>query len=72
MTSNHELLELIAKARHMGAIVNVTHDQVAHIVEGREVIDSVQVIGLKGCGPHAMPPIAAAERLRELTATSTH
>lgn len=67
MTSNEEILELITRARAMGATVNVTHDQVARLTEGRSVIDTVQVLGLKGCGPFAMPALDAAERLRELT-----
>lgn len=65
MTSNEELVNLIRRARWQGAIVTVTFDQKAQSEEGREIISTVQIAGLKGCGPHPMSAIAAAERLRE-------
>lgn len=67
-TCNKELLVLISKAESMGAIVHVEYDMDALIDEGRTIISEVQVSGLKGCGPFPMSAIAAAERLRELTA----
>lgn len=66
MTSTQELNSLIEKARAAGATVNVTHDAAAKSEEGRDIIETVQVIGLRGCGPHPMSPISAAERLRGL------
>lgn len=66
MTSNQELQDLISKARAKGAIVKVTFDAEADLNEGRQIIDTVQVAGLMGCGPSPMPAIAAAERLRTL------
>lgn len=66
MTSNQELNDLIAKARARGAVVKVTLDPVALHKEGREIIDTVQVSGLKGCGPFPMTALGAAERLRQI------
>lgn len=66
MTDNHELNELIAKARERGAVVTVTIDPVAKRDEGRDIIDTVQVSGLKGCGPFPMTALGAAERLRQI------
>lgn len=64
MTDNAELNALIEKARARGAVVTVTLDPVAKRDEGRDVIDTVQVSGLKGCGPFPMTALGAAERLR--------
>lgn len=66
MTSNNELSELIKAARIAGATVLITYDDNSMIFEGREIIDTVQVIGIKGCGPFPMPAIAACERLRQV------
>lgn len=67
-TCNTELRDLISKAEAMGATVHVEYDMDALIDEDRSIINEVQVSDLKGCGPFLMSPIAAAERLRELTA----
>jgi hypothetical protein len=65
---NHNISELIVKARGLGATVLVTYDEDAKRYEGRLIIDSVQVIGLKGCGPFTMGSHYAGERLGELLA----
>lgn len=62
------LTDLIGKARENGATVLVTYDQDARISEGREIIETVAVIGLRGCGPFPMPALSATERLSELLA----
>lgn len=64
----HNLNELILKARRSGVTVMVTYDESARMLEGREIIESVSVISLKGCGPFPMPALAAAERLSEALA----
>jgi len=64
MTTTKELNNLIAKAEKMGADITVVWNE----EDGRKLHESVAVKGLKGCGPFPMSPIAAAERLRELTA----
>lgn len=66
MTDNKELHALVAKAHKAGADVLVTYDQAAWINEGRKIIATVQVRGMKGIGPHPMPAIYAAERLRSV------
>lgn len=63
MTNTNELNVLIAKARDNGATVLVSYDLEAEL-EGRQIIQTVQVVGIKGCGPFPMPAITAAERLR--------
>ena len=65
MTDRKELEALAAKARQKGAtvIINEAMDD-----GGSLFIETVQVIGLKGCGTFPMSPISCAERLRELTA----
>lgn len=68
MTSNQELKDLIEKARARGAIVEATLDQRALEVEGRQIISTVKVVGLRGVGNYPMSAIAAAERLREVLA----
>lgn len=67
-THNKELKVLISRAETMGATVEIGYEMDALIGEGRSIICDVQISGLKGCGPFPMPAIAAAERLRELTA----
>lgn len=67
-TCSKELRVLISKAETMGAKVEVGYDMDALIAEGRSIITDVQVSGLKGCGQFPMSALAAAERLRELTA----
>lgn len=62
------LNDLIGKAREAGATVLVTYDHGAWINEGREIVETVAVVGLRGCGPFPMPAISAAERLGELLA----
>lgn len=66
MVSQEEIRDLIAKAKAKGAIVNVSFDRLAKKVEGRDIVSSIQVIGLKGFGHHPVGPIAFAERMREL------
>ena len=67
MVSNEELKTLIRRAEARGAIVDIGYDHRA-ATEGRQVIDTVAIVGLKGCGPHPMSAVGAAERLRELLA----
>jgi hypothetical protein len=64
MTDTKELLALIARAEAKGAVVTIQYDEAALELEGRAIITQVQVVGLKGIGPHPMSPIGAAERLR--------
>lgn len=66
MTDLRELTELIARAEAKGAHVEVEYDSEALSQEGRTVPKKLTVSGLRDCGPGAMSPIAAAERLREL------
>ena len=66
MVSQEEIRSLIKKARANGAIVNVAYDSTAKKLEGRDIVSSVQVIGLKGFGHYPVGPIAFAERMREL------
>lgn len=66
MVSQEEIRSLIKKARANGAIVNVAYDSAAKKLEGRDIVSSVQVIGLRGFGPYPVEPIAFAERMREL------
>lgn len=63
-TCTAELDTLIARARAAGATVTVTYDLAAKLDEGRDIIETVQVVGL-GIGPHPMSALGAAERLRE-------
>lgn len=67
MTSTQELRALIAKAEARGATITVTKCAWAEL-EGRDVIESVQVAGLRGVGPFPMGAVAAAERLRQVLA----
>jgi len=67
MTTTAELKKLIEMAEMRGASVVATLDEQAMINEGREIFDTIQISGLKGCGPYPMSPIAAAEKLRQLT-----
>lgn len=67
-TNSNEIAQLIRKAEAMGATVITELDLDSLLDEGRAVINTVQISGLKGCGPFSMPVVAAAERLRELTA----
>lgn len=64
MTSDKELLELIAFARLQGAVVDIQHDARAWEEEGRVLIGTVRVFGLPGIGPHPMTVLSAAEALR--------
>lgn len=68
MVSNSELRDLVERLRAHGAQVDVTYDAALQASEGRDVIDSVTVAGVRGIGPHPMAPIAAAERIREALA----
>ena len=68
MTSQKEIRNLIARAEAKGAVVTVQIDEAALESEGREIIKTVHVLGLKGVGPHPMSLISAAERLREALA----
>ena len=62
-----EIRTLIAKAEAMGAIVNTVLDVDAWM-DGQEVYETVQVLGLKGVGPWPMSLIAATETLRKVMA----
>lgn len=66
MVSQEEILAMIKRAREKGAIVNVAYDSAAKKLAGRDIVSSVQVIGLKGFGPYPVGPIAFAERMRGL------
>jgi hypothetical protein len=68
MTCTKELRALIDQAAKRGATVRVEYCPHALINEGRLIHDTVQVSGLKGCGPFPMPALAAAERLRGVLA----
>lgn len=65
MTSNDELRALIEQLREHGASVALTYDEELRASEGREVIATVTVSGVRGIGPEPMSPISAAERMRE-------
>lgn len=69
MTSDKELLELIAFARLQGGVIEIQHDAMAWEEEGRVLIGSVRVVGLPGIGQHPMGVVAAAEALRRYVAT---
>ena len=71
MVSQEEIRDLIAKAKANGAIVNVGFDRMVKRLEGRYIVSSIQVIGLKGFGPYPVGPIAFAERMRELFVDTT-
>lgn len=66
MISQDELNTMVKQVRAKGAIVNVAIDRTIKRVEGRDIISSLQVIGLKGFGHYPVGPIAFAERVREL------
>lgn len=57
MTDEKELRALIARAEAKGATVTVTRDAQGHI-------NTIQVAGVAGIGPHPMGPIGAAEAMR--------
>jgi hypothetical protein len=60
MVSNKELEALIDRARERGAIIRTKR------TTSESPIDAVQVRkGIPGCGPHWMPALSAAERLRQ-------
>lgn len=67
MTDQQELDALIERARCAGYEVTVRYDKLALATEGRTLIETVRIRGA-GVGPSPMPPISAAERLRELDA----
>lgn len=67
MVSQEEIRDLIAKAKAKGAIVNVSFDRLAKKVEGRDIVSSIQVIGLNGFGHYPVGPIAFAERMRAIS-----
>ena len=71
MVSQEEIRDLISKAKANGAIVNVGFDRMVKKLEGRDIVSSIQVIGLKGFGPYPVGPIAFAERMRELFVDTT-
>ena len=64
MTDNKELIELIRKIKVIGGNVTVTYDNEALQNEGRQIIDTVQISGVKGIGPYPMSAIGAAESMR--------
>ena len=65
---NNTIANLITKARSAGATVLVTYDASMKIAEGRDIIETVQVLGLRGCGPFPMGELSAVERLNEVLA----
>lgn len=68
-TSTNDLMDIIENARAAGAVILVTYDEDAKLFEGRDIIESVQVIGgMKGIGPFPMPPLYAAETIRRVMA----
>ncbi|WP_434716318.1 hypothetical protein [Paraburkholderia sp. A3RO-2L] len=68
MTSEKEICALIERARLAGAVVKVTYDGASNAHDSRGFVSSVQVAGLRGVGTFPMPPLCAAERLREALA----
>jgi ribosomal protein S10 len=64
----NDINALIEAARAKGATVLVSYDDEALRQEGRNIIETVTVIGLRGVGPLPMPEIAARERLMEVLA----
>ncbi len=61
MTSDREVRQLAARVEARGARVTITTDRAGYI-------DTVQVSGARGIGPHPMGLIGAAERMREFLA----
>jgi hypothetical protein len=73
MTDNKELIELISQVeRYTKGVVTVTYDNNAMSEQGRTIIDTVQITGVKGVGPFPMSPIAAAERMRSIVHECLH
>lgn len=71
MTTNAELKNLIEAARAKGAVILITFDAGVLFGEGREIIETVQIVGgVSKCGPFPMPAITAAERLRGFLAVT--
>ena len=68
MHSESELQALIAAARFMGYTVELTYDEEARSKEGRDIIETVQVSGLKGFGPGAMSALYFVEKMRGIMA----
>lgn len=66
MTDTPELLTLISKVKSLGGKVTVEWDTATKEREGRDIISTVQIQNVPGCGPHPMSPISAAERMREI------
>ena len=66
MTDTPQLLALISKVKSLGGKVTVEWDATAKEREGRDIISTVQIQNMPGCGPHPMSPISAAERMREI------
>ena len=58
MVTEEELRTLIARTLGAGATVESWTNHAGCITR-------VRIAGAKGIGPHPMPPIAAAERMRE-------
>lgn len=71
VTDNTEIRSLIDRAVQRGASVTYSYDQELLAREGRTIIDTVQVLGLAGVGPHPMPVVTAAEVLRRVLETPT-
>jgi hypothetical protein len=69
VVSNSELLNLIEALRIHGAEITVTMDEEARASEGRDLIATVTVAGVRGIGPYPMAPIAAAEAMRAALAS---
>lgn len=69
MTDQKELEQLVAKMKAFGAVVNVEYD-VDALLEGRTIIDTVQITNVKGIGTFPMSAISAAEAMRAAIARS--
>jgi len=70
MTDQKELYVLMSKIRELGARVYVRHDKAA-AEDGRDgVVMAVRILGMPGCGPFLMGPVAAAEAMRQAVAES--
>jgi hypothetical protein len=65
MVANDELKALCDMAIRAGAVLRITHDERALREEGSTIIETVQVVGIPGIGPHPMSSIFAAEMLRQ-------
>ncbi|MGF6996796.1 hypothetical protein [Paraburkholderia sp. GAS32] len=70
MTDEKELHSLIERMRAHGCdlIVKFEEGSAGKATHPAGYIDTVQFVGVKGCGPHPCSSITAAERMREVLA----